>query len=66
MREYKVVPDPKNVQVSRGDTQSAVNLFSDIINYKVQSGWIYQSMSHWLSLRNPVVFNNPLQRIIIC
>ena len=44
MKQYKAVAGPKNVNVGKGDTQSAVNLFADIINRGAAGGWAYHSM----------------------
>jgi hypothetical protein len=44
MKQYKAVAGPKNVNVSKGDTQSAFNLFADLINRECASGWTYHSM----------------------
>ena len=44
MKQYKAVSGPKNISVSKGDTQSAFNLFSDIINRETAGGWEYHSM----------------------
>ncbi|MDM5276189.1 hypothetical protein QUF95_02295 [Paenibacillus silvae] len=60
MREYTVVPGPKNVQVNRGDTQAAVNLFADIINHKAASGWIYQSMESLAVTEKPGCLQQPV------
>ena len=32
MKQYKAVAGPKNVNVDKGDTQAAFNLFANIIN----------------------------------
>lgn len=45
MKQYKAVAGPKNVSVSKGDTQSAFNLFADLINREAQGGWEYHSMN---------------------
>lgn len=44
MKQYKAVSGPMNISVSKGDTQSAFNLFSDIINRETAGGWEYHSM----------------------
>lgn len=45
MKQYKAVAAPKNISVSKGDTQAAFNAFADIINREAQQGWTYHSMS---------------------
>ncbi|MCU7652038.1 DUF4177 domain-containing protein [Acutalibacter sp. LFL-21] len=44
MKQYKAVAGPKNINVGKGDTQSAFNLFADIINREAAGGWAYHSM----------------------
>ena len=44
MKQYKAVSGPMTINVSKGNTQSAFNLFADIINHEAQGGWAYHSM----------------------
>jgi len=44
MKQYKAVAGPRNVNVGRGYTQQAFNLFAEIINKEAQRGWNYHSM----------------------
>lgn len=44
MKQYKAVAGPKNINVDRGDTQSAFNMFAEIINREAAGGWEYHSM----------------------
>ena len=44
MKQYKAIPGPLSVNVSKGNTQSAFNLFADIINNEAAQGWEYHSM----------------------
>ena len=44
MKQYKAVAGPMNISVDRGDTQSAFNLFANIINNEAAAGWEYHSM----------------------
>lgn len=44
MKQYKAVAGPKSVNVGKGDTQAAFNLFADIINREASAGWEYHSM----------------------
>ena len=41
---YKAVAGPKSIHVDRGDTQSAFDMFTDIINRETAGGWEYHSM----------------------
>lgn len=44
MKQYKAVAGPKNINVGKGDTQSAFNMFAEIINREAAGGWEYHSM----------------------
>jgi hypothetical protein len=44
MKKYKAVAGPKNINVSKGDSQSAFDTFADIINREATGGWEYHSM----------------------
>ncbi|MGN1419174.1 MAG: DUF4177 domain-containing protein [Acutalibacteraceae bacterium] len=44
MKQYKAVAGPKNINVEKGDTQSAFNIFAEIINSEATDGWEYHSM----------------------
>lgn len=59
MKQYKAVAGPKNVNVSKGDTQYAFNLFADIINREVEGGWEYHSMETITVTENPGCFQQP-------
>ena len=44
MKQYNAVAGPKNINVDKGDTQSAFTMFADIINREAEGGWEYHSM----------------------
>ena len=44
MKQYKAVSGPKSINVDKGDTQAAFDLFADIINKQASAGWAYHSM----------------------
>lgn len=44
MKQYKAVAGPKNINVDKGGTQDAFNLFAEIINNEALAGWEYHSM----------------------
>ena len=44
MKQYKAVPGPMDISVSKGNTQSAFDLFANIINREAAQGWEYHSM----------------------
>ena len=44
MKQYKAVAGPKNISVSKGNTQQAFDIFAQIINAEAQRGWTYHSM----------------------
>ncbi len=60
MKQYKAVAGPKNVNVNRGDTQAAFNLFADIINTQASQGWTYHSMETITVTEKPGCFQNPI------
>jgi len=53
MKKYKAVAGPTSVEVGKGDTQAAFNLFADIINAEAQNGWEYHSMETITVTENP-------------
>lgn len=44
MKQYKAVAGPKSINVDKGGTQTAFNMFADIINQEARGGWEYHSM----------------------
>lgn len=44
MKRYKVVPGPKNIEVSGGKSSQAFQSFEDLINANTDNGWTYHSM----------------------
>ncbi len=64
MKQYKVVPGPKNIMVmDMGKTQPAFNTFADIINQEAVDGWEYHSMETLTLTQNPgCLSNNPVSR----
>ena len=44
MTQYKAVAGPKSINVGKGNTQAAFNMFADIINREAVGGWEYHSM----------------------
>lgn len=44
MKQYKAVAGPQNISVSKGNTQSAFDMFAGIINNEAAGGWEYHSM----------------------
>ncbi|MGG1517735.1 hypothetical protein ABE504_20130 [Paenibacillus oryzisoli] len=60
MRQYTAIPGPKNVHVNKGDTQSAVKLFADMINAQTQSGWVYHSMESIAVTEKPGCLQQPV------
>lgn len=53
MKKYKAVSGPKNINVNKGVTQSAFNLFADIINREAAAGWNYHSMENLTITEKP-------------
>lgn len=60
MKKYKAVAGPKNVNVAKGDTQSAFNLFSEIINREAAAGWTYHSMETITVTEKPGCLQQPI------
>ncbi len=60
MKQYKAVAGPKNVSVNKGDTQSAFNLFANIINNEAAGGWTYHSMETITVTEKPGCFQQPV------
>lgn len=60
MKKYKAVAGPKSIQVGKGDTQAAFNLFADIINNEAQQGWEYHSMETITVTEKPGCFQQPI------
>lgn len=59
MKQYKAVAGPVNVSVSKGNTQSAFDLFADIMNREAANGWEYHSMETIAVTENPGCFQQP-------
>lgn len=53
MKVYKAVSGPKSISVNKGETQSAFDLFAEIINREAQGGWEYHSMETITVTENP-------------
>jgi len=60
MKVYKAVSGPKNINVSKGDTQAAFNLFAEIINSETNGGWKYHSMETITVTETPGCFQQPV------
>lgn len=59
MKQYKAVAGPKNISVSKGDTQSAFNSFADLINANTMGGWEYHSMETITVTEKPGCMQQP-------
>lgn len=60
MKQYKAVSGPKNVNVSKGNTQEAFNLFANIINQEAANGWSYHSMETITVTEKPGCLQQPV------
>ena len=60
MKEYKTVAGPKNVEVKKGDIQSAFDLFAEIINQNARGGWNYHSMETITVTEKPGCLQQPV------
>lgn len=60
MKQYKAVAGPKSISVDKGGTQTAFNLFADIINQEAQGGWEYHSMETISVTEKPGCMQQPI------
>lgn len=60
MKEYKTVAGPQAIQVQKGNTQAAFDLFAEIINANAKSGWDYHSMETITVSEKPGCFQQPV------
>ena len=60
MKQYKAVAGPKNINVAKGDTQAAFNIFANIINSEAAAGWEYHSMETISVTEKPGCFQQPV------
>ena len=60
MKQYKAVSGPKSISVAKGDTQSAFDLFAEIINTEAQNGWTYHSMETITITEKPGCMQAPI------
>ena len=60
MKQYKAVAGPKSINVGKGDTQAAFNLFAQIINREAAGGWEYHSMETITVTEKPGCFQQPV------
>ena len=59
MKLYKAVAGPKNINVDKGGTQSAFDMFAEIINREAKNGWEYHSMETISVTEKPGCFQQP-------
>ena len=59
MKQYKAVPGPMDISVSKGNTQAAFDLFANIINREAAQGWEYHSMEVVTVTEKPGCFQQP-------
>lgn len=60
MKQYKAVAGPKNINVAKGDTQAAFDIFAEIINKEASGGWQYHSMETITVTEKPGCFQQPI------
>ena len=58
MKQYKIVPGPKVLNVDRGDSAAAFQTFADIINSEAAGGWVYHSMETITVTEKPGCFQS--------
>lgn len=62
MKQYKAVAGPMNVSVNKGNSQSAFDLFANIMNTEAANGWSYHSMETISVTENPGCFQQPIAK----
>lgn len=62
MRQYKTVAGPMNVNVEKGGTQTAFNMFAEIMNREAANDWAYHSMETITVTEKPGCFQQPVSR----
>lgn len=68
---YKIVPGPTNVTITKGNWQSACDVFAQIINTEARDGWKFVSMETITTsenqgcLSNNVVYTNIYMLIFV-
>ncbi len=60
MKVYKAVAGPKSINVDKGNTQSAFDMFADIINREASGGWEYHSMETITVTEKPGCFQQAI------
>lgn len=60
MKQYKTVAGPKNISVSKGDIQSGMDVFANIINNEARAGWTYHSMDTITITEKPGCLQQPV------
>ena len=60
MKQYKAVAAPKEISISKGNTQAAFDTFAGIINREAQQGWIYHSMNNIAVTEKPGCLQQPV------
>ena len=60
MKQYKAVAGPRNVSVTKGNTQAAFDAFANLINAESTGGWTYHSMETISVTENPGCLQQPV------
>ena len=60
MKQYKAVAGPTNIGVTKGNTQSAFDMFANIINNEAKNGWEYHSMQTITVTEKPGCMQQPV------
>lgn len=63
MKQYKAIPGPKNVGVTKGNLQSAFNLFAELMNAESKNGWSYHSMETITVTEKPGCLSSPTSTV---
>lgn len=60
MKQYITIAGPKNIETVKGNVESAMKLFADIINQQAQNGWEYHSMESIAVTNKPGCFQQAI------
>ena len=60
MKQYKAVAGPTNINVGKGETQYAFNIFAEIINSEATDGREYHSMETITVTEKPGCMQQPV------
>ena len=60
MKQYRTVAGPQHINVDKGNSQAAFDVFANIINNEAAYGWEYHSMETISVTEKPGCLQNPV------